>query len=128
MKESINLGYVKIHYEEPIVYFVFSDNVELGFPEIRELTASAEKLSNNRPYLSFSDARVNVNVTHEGRKFAADINEAPLHRGTAVLVKNTALKIAANFFMNFGQPKYPFRAFTDETEAIQWLLKINIEK
>ena len=94
--DIIDLEYVTIYYEAPVVYFIFKEEVELGFPEIRELTSCAEKLSGNKPYLVFSDVRLNVGVTSEGRRVAADVKEAPLHRGTAVLVNNNMFKIAVN--------------------------------
>jgi len=124
LTEAIDLSYCKIRYEGPVVYFVFKEGAELGFPEIRECTYHAERLSGKKPYLVLSDARVNMNVTQEGRKVASDIKEAPLLRGTAVLVKNTALKIATNYFTKFGGPNYPFRAFTDKQKAIDWLMKL----
>jgi hypothetical protein len=127
MKE-VKLPYVNITYEDPIVYFIFIEGAELGFPEIRELTACAEKLSGNKPYLSFSDARVNLSVTNEGRRVAADLKNAPLVRGNAILLKNNMLKVAANFFYNFNKPLFPFRAFTDKEKAISWLLSLPLEK
>lgn len=120
--ETIELDYVTISYKEPVVYLVFKDGAELGFPQIRELTSHAEKLCGNKPYLVFSDTRAKVNVTPEGRKVSADSKEAPLHRGTAVLVKSSMIKIAINFFGGLQKPMYPFRAFTDKKEAIDWLL------
>jgi len=122
--EGTELEYAFIYYEKPIVYFSFKENVEIGALEIRELIKQAEKLSGHTLYFTFSDATKSMNVTYEGRRVSADSNEAPLHRGNAVLVKNGRYKIAANFFSNFDKPLFPFRAFTDKQEAIDWLLCI----
>ena len=124
---EIKLSYVTITYEEPIVYFVYEEDTELGFPEIKELIASAEKISGNKPYVTFSDVRVNMNITDEGKRFVADVNNMPLFRGTADLVKNNMYKFGANLLEGFGKKKYPFRAFTQKEEAIKWLLSLPLD-
>lgn len=124
---EINLPYVNIKYADPIVYFVYKEGAELGFPEIRELIAAAEKLSGKKNYVTFSDARVNMNVTNEGKRILEDDKNMPFFRGTAILVKNNMVKVAANFLSYFHKPKYPFRAFTDQEEAIAWLLTLPLD-
>ena len=121
---EIALSYVTITYEEPIVYFVYKEGTEIGFPEIKDLIAYAEKISGNKPYVTFSDVRVDMNITEEGKRFVADLNNMPLFRGTAALVKNNMYKFGANILEGFGKKKYPFRAFTEKEEAIKWLLSL----
>jgi hypothetical protein len=111
----------------PIVYFTYKEDAELGFPEIRELIACAEKLSDYKPYVTFADARVNINVTNEGKRILADVKNMPLFRGTAALVNNNLYKHAANFLSYYDRPKYPFRAFTLKEEAVNWLLSLPLE-
>jgi len=60
--KKIELEYVTITYNEPVIHLVFKDGAELGFPQIKELTKYSEKLSGNKPYVVFSDVRANVNV------------------------------------------------------------------
>ena len=124
---EIDLDYVSITYQDPIVYFVYKDNIELGFPEIREVISFAEKLSGFRPYVTLSDARVRINITNEGKRVLSDMRNMPLFRGTAVIVTNNMFKFAANFLMAFNKPKYPFRAFTSKEEAVAWLLSLPLD-
>src|SRR5688500_10524644 len=121
---SVKLRYVSIWYVKPIVYLAFRNGAELGMPEIRELTFYAEKMSGRKPYVVLSDIRSKVNVTPEGRKLAADASQAPLHKGSAVIVKRSSFKLAANFFILLTQPGYPYQVFTREEKAIEWLLNI----
>lgn len=123
---EITLEYATLRYEAPIVYITFKENVELGFPETRELISCSEKLSEGKPYLVLSDARASVRVTPEGRRIAADVKEAPLHRGSAVLLNSILLKSSINFFTGFTMPAFPFRIFTEKTEAVDWLLKLPV--
>ena len=122
---TIELPYATILYEPPIVHIVFKTDIELGFPETRELIASAEKISHKRPYVIFADARVKVQVTREGRKVAANEKEAPYHKGSAILVENNMLALGLNFFSGLITPSYPYRAFTDRESAMEWLKKIS---
>jgi hypothetical protein len=124
---EIELPYVSIKYKTPIVYFTYKEGAELGFPEIRELVSYAEKLSGQKPYLTFSDVRTTINITNEGKKMLEDMKNMPLFRGTAVLVHNSLYKYAANFLGNYNKPKYPFRAFTSEKKAIVWLLTLPLD-
>ena len=125
--DEIELPYASIKYTEPIVYFIYKEGAELGFPEIRELISYAEKLSGHTPYITFADVRVNVNMTNEGKRVVADIKNMPLFRGTAVLVNNSMYKFAANFLNYYNKPKYPFRAFTSKKKAIAWLLSLPLD-
>lgn len=121
---EINLPYVTISYEEPIVYFTYKEGAELGFPEIKEMVAHAERLSGNKPYVTLAEVRVNVNITNEGRRYVSDTRNMPLFRGTAAVVRNSFYQFAANFANNFNSPSYPFRAFTSKDKAIAWLLTL----
>jgi hypothetical protein len=115
---------VSIHYREPIVYYVYKEGAELGFPEIRELISYAEQLSGKKPYVTFADVRVKLNITNEGKRVLQDMNNMPYFRGTAALVKNSIHKLAVDIMNGFNKPNYPFRAFTSRDEAITWLLSL----
>jgi hypothetical protein len=125
---EIMLPYVTIRYEAPIVYFTFKAGTELGFPEIRELISFTEKLTDYKPYVTFNDVRVEMNVTEEGKRVIDDVKNMPYFRGTAVVVKNSMYKYGANFLLYFNRKNYPFRAFTDKEKAIEWLLSLPLER
>lgn len=126
--EEIISQYGIAYYKEPIVSFIFKEGLELGFPEVHELIAQAEKLSGYKPYVILCDMRKNVQVTREGRKTGADKKTVPLKRGTAFLVHAHELEQAADFFNTVQTPDYPFQAFADREEAIKWLLKLPVDK
>jgi hypothetical protein len=125
---EVQLKYVSIHYEEPIIFLNFKDGAELGFPEVRELTFYCEQLTQKKPYVVLSDARADINVTPEGKKLTADPNEAPLCKGSAVLVRNVMYEMAANFFSLFSRPPHPFKAFTEKGKALEWIKSLSLEK
>jgi len=80
-----------------------------------------------KPYVTFADARVNMNITNEGKRILSDMKNMPLFRGTAALVSNNLYKYAVNLFSFYNSPKYPFRAFTSKEEAIKWLTSLPLE-
>ncbi len=125
--DKIELSYVTVTYQAPIVYFVYKNGTELGFPEIKELIACAEKLSGGKPYFTFSDVRVDINVTKQGKAFLEDLDNMPLFRGTAAWVKNSVYSFAANFMSSFSRKPFPFRAFTEKDKAIEWLKSLPLE-
>jgi hypothetical protein len=124
---TIELPYVKITYKEPIVYFRYEKEIELGFPEIRELIACAEKLSGKRPYVTLSDVQTSIGITNEGKRVLSDPKNLPYFRGTAALVKNNLYKFAIDFMNTFNRPKYPYKAFVNEEEAVAWLLTLPLD-
>ena len=122
--DEITLSYVSVKYIEPIVYYEYFEGIELGFPEVKELIMCAEKLSGHKPYVTLADARNLVTLTNEGKRLINDMTNMPLFRGRAILVKNDIYKKVAEFVSFYNKPKYPFRAFTDKQEAIDWLLTL----
>ncbi len=124
---KIDLPYACITYIEPIVYFEYKEGAELGFPEIRKLISCAEELSSQKPYVTFADARVSINITNEGKRILSDMKNMPLFRGTAALVNNDLYKYAANLLSFYSSRKYPFRAFTSKEEAIKWLSALPLD-
>ena len=123
---EIDLPYVHITYTEPIVYFSYQCGIELGFPEIKELIACAQNVSDYTPHVTCSAVRIHddIKITPEGKRVLSDPNNLPYFRGTAALVKNNIYKFAADFMNVFNKPNYPFKAFVKEEEAIEWLLSL----
>lgn len=63
-----------------------------------------------------------VIYTEEARK-NAKVNEASFEKlCVAVIVKNLAHRLIANFYYKFYKPGYPFKVFTDMQSAEVWCL------
>jgi hypothetical protein len=124
---EIILPYVTIRYKAPIIYLTFKQGSELGFPEMRELVYCAEKLTNKNNYLVLSDVREGVKVTQEGKKYSLLAINAPYHKGTAVLVNNSAYSLAVTLFIGLKAPEFPYKAFINESNATEWLLNLDLE-
>lgn len=124
--KEINLPYATLYYVAPIIFIDYKRNTELGFIEIKELIRHSEELSGGRPYVVLADVRKGVKVTPMGKKVVNNPAEAPLHCGSAVVVPGSLLRTAANFFGKLSRPPYPYRAFTNRHQAIDWLLTLSV--
>ncbi len=127
MKEIVS-EYGAAKYEHPIVSFTFKDGLELGFPEMYELIAQAEELSERKPYVVLCDLRVNMKVTREGKRTVANKRDVPFKRATALLVNPDKLNQEVNYFSEVKGTDYPYKVFTDKEAAIHWLKQIPVEK
>jgi hypothetical protein len=124
---AVELPYVTVKYEAPIVYFYYKEGIELGISEVREMVALAERLSEGKNYVTFSDVRVDINLTEDARRFVGGMQNMPLFRGAAILVKSTLYSFAVNFIGGYSRNKYPFKAFLTEEKAVGWLLSLPLD-
>src|SRR5688572_23233064 len=105
-------GIVHVHYNEGVE---INPELQLRLMEIfRELCGSTK-----RPFL-FS-AMEYVTVTKEGRANA--IAMEPIFPGvaSAVVAHNTAYRLIANFYLQVNKPKTPYKVFSTQEKAIEWL-------
>ena len=124
----IEFPHAIISYKAPVITIKFKEGSTLDVGEIRELIVAAEKLTNNRPYLLFSDVRVFLTITPEARKVSASKTEAPYLIANAALINNLPLALTANFFVKFNQPHFKFKMFNNEKKAMKWLLQFDPDK
>jgi hypothetical protein len=123
---EIILPNVSIKYIDPIVYCKYNEKVELGFPEIQELTLCIETLSSQKPYLIFLDVNLIVNITNEGKRMLGKYSNMPFCMGTAIFIKESRYECAHNFINNYNT-KFPIRVFNSEQEAVEWLLSLPLD-
>ena len=71
------------------------------------------------------DVRVqNWDAPKEVREFhATSLPLLELKKAEAILVNSLGLRILANFYSRFNRPLNPSKVFTNEDEAIEWVLE-----
>jgi len=117
----IELPYVTIYYEDPVMIYIYKRKTYLGVPELKEVVTIATNLSKGKPYVTFSDVRSSIDMTEQAKKFLADPGNMPLFRGAAILVTTTLYSYAVNFALYFNKKTYPIKAFVTEEKAMEWL-------
>jgi hypothetical protein len=122
----IDSNNVNMYYGDPVVHIVFDEDIELGFSQIREIFGQAEKLSGHKPHVILAEVKADVSITQAGRRFGLRKEEAPFHRGTAVVIKKELYPLAVAFLNYTPNLEYPFRVFADKEKAIRWLNGISV--
>jgi len=118
---EVDLSAAILKYEEPVMYLVLKENIQLDPANLREIANGASELSSGKPYLLFSDARVNLAITPEGQGAASDKNLLALIGASAILVKSWHKKWIVNLFIRFSNMPFPMRLFTNAAAALSWL-------
>lgn len=105
-----------------IILLEYAPN-KVSLDEMREHMATMDEKFPNRKRLVFIDARnVKSAASKEMRDYLAH-DEKVVHATLAVaaLVGSGVARIAGNLILSFNKPSYPFRMFSNEKKAIQWL-------
>ncbi len=122
MTSEVDLQAAILKYEEPVMYLVLKDNTELNSNNLQEIAQKAGELSAGKPFLLFSDARVNLDITPDGHKAAAsDRSLMALVGASAVLVSSWPKKFITNLFIRNTTMPFPVKFFTNASKALDWL-------
>lgn len=119
--KKINFAFGTLEYRSGILYFIIKDDAHLDAAEIDQLFAACREMSDNKPFLLISDARVHVDITPKGRKAASKKELGSLIIANAVLVNSPAVRLVANVFSKINRPPFPYQVFNDEEKALRWL-------
>ena len=109
-----------------IVYVLFKDNCVLDIDLQMRLLKDYNTITDNKLMPFIFMAAENVNITKEARDNAVKIEDQSSLGASAVIVNNLAYKLIANFYMRFNKPKRPFKTFSNEKDAIEWLLTLKM--
>jgi hypothetical protein len=106
-------GIMQVNYKKGVIIDV---PLQTKIYELFEQICKGTK----KPFL-FS-AFDNVSVTPEARDNAVKMEHLFPGSATAVLANSLAYKLIANFYLKVNRPKTPYKVFSDETKAVEWLL------
>lgn len=81
-----------------------------------------KNLSDNQKQLKLIDVRGNSSMTKAAREVSRKNISANNTIARAYLVDSFLSKLLYEFLQNFTTPEVPQKFFTNETEAIEWLL------
>lgn len=106
-----------------ILQVKFLDNdEEIDLQEAEAQLDAAVKLTGGKEMLVLIDARQSVHdFSNEAKEFIANI---AVKKAEAMLVKELHQRIIATFYLKLSASKHahPAKVFSNETEAINWLL------
>ena len=71
-------------------------------------------------------AAENVSVSKEAKENAIRIEEQSMVGASAIVVNNLAYKLISTFYLKVNKPKRPYKVFSNESDAVKWLLTIQL--
>ncbi|MBK6836681.1 MAG: hypothetical protein IPG89_21460 [Bacteroidetes bacterium] len=115
-------------YTNQIICFEFDDDIFTGIAEVKELANTAKELTGGVvPVLSLVVTGQRNNISTEA--FAFDVHKElgikQITIAEAVVIKNLATRIMANFYYKVTKREFPVKVFDTKEEAIKWLLSNN---
>ena len=127
MEKSVDIKIGEIIYEDTgMITFILKEDAEIEIEDIKETHSAFTDLTKGKPFCIFTDARCNTTATTEARAYASKHN-IKTNLAVAILVHSTAMKLMANFYIQFNKPIVPTKMFTKKDAAIK-LAKSFLEK
>jgi len=99
-------------------------NIAQTLDDAKENVAAFVRLAAGKKHPLLVDTRVIHSQAAGVREYYAGPEAMEYTLAIAVLIGSGAGRVIGNLFLAVSAPKTPTRLFTDETEAIAWLLKI----
>lgn len=110
-----------------IIHVSFKPNTEITIEFQDELVAMYNQLTEGKKSLFIFEGGEFVSITKEARENAITIEDNTPTRASAIVVRNLAQKIVADFYYKINKPKQPFKVFWSFDKAILWLQSLTIQ-
>jgi hypothetical protein len=107
--------------DDGIVHVKFKQDVVIDIDTQMKLLDIYNDLLQHRLSPFLFEAEPGVTITKEARDNAHSIEDVSPLGWTAVLVKNIAHALIANFYLKVNKPKRPYKVFHSREEALEWL-------
>ena len=121
--QSVHTQTAQISFiKEGIVLLKFKDGIEYEKHHAQENLEAESKLAGGQKYLSLVDCRCNLLVDAKTHAFLASEEAAKYRIAVAILLDTLAVRLSSGFYIGHYQPIVPTKIFTNQEEAIQWLL------
>ncbi len=109
--------------DDGIIHVFYKEHAELDVKLQLEMLDVYIELCENKPYPFIFEAEEYITVTKEARDNALSLEDKSPLAVSAILVKNLAHKLIADFYLKFNKPRRPYKVFKNFEEGIDWLLK-----
>lgn len=126
-QKRISIG-TAYFYTNQIISVEFDDDIFMGIAEIKELAEVVKELTGGVvPVLSLVVTGQRNNISTEAFAFDAhkELGIKQITIAEAVVIKNLATRIMANFYYKVTKRYFPVKVFDTKEEAVKWLLSNN---
>ncbi len=118
---SFDFGDVQL-LDNSIIRLEMFDNTTIGSDECKLMNDAIGNLSNYKETLVLMVPNNGTHFTAESRVFSASEEGLRYTIADALVAKNLAQQLIVSFYLKINKPAKPSKAFSTETEAIDWLL------
>jgi len=121
--QEINIEYCRLQlFENDLVRIEIKGNFNIGAAESEKITDILGSLANGKKMRVLMVADEITQFDKSAREYSAGEAGSRYTLADALVVKNLAQKIMANFYVSVNKPKVPSKTFNSEEEAKKWLL------
>jgi len=108
-----------------VIHILFTSDGTHSLPEAKEIVAAHNALAEGRPRPVLADIRgVQQGANLAARKYYVSDESARYKSGMAMLIRSPLQRMLGNIFFKLNRPPYPSRLFSDEEDAMAWLLSL----
>ena len=108
--------------ENGVIDVILARNADVTVESSRAMNAAIHELT-DRPSPVLTDIRAMRSTGILQMRYANDAEVIAVTEKLAVLVASPVSRMIGNMFLGLAKPPYPTRLFTDEGEAVAWLLE-----
>lgn len=105
------------------VHAVMRPGCEMTLDDAKENIAVIFELGGRQRALVLVDMRGARSQTREARQYFAGPEAEQATRAVALLIGSPVSRVLANFFLRLNPQRTPARLFTEEADAIAWLME-----
>lgn len=109
-----------------IVHVQFLPNTEINVELQTVLIELYSQVTLGKKALFIFEGGEFVSITKEARENATLIENDTPTIASAIMVKNLAQKIIADFYYHVNKPKQPYKVFSSFDKGIEWLKSLNL--
>lgn len=111
--------------DDGIIHVYYKEHTELDVKLQLETLGYYIEMCGDKPHPFIFEADEYVTITKEARDNALSLEEQSPLAMSAIIVKNLAHKLIADFYLKFNKPRRPYKVFKDFQEGINWLKEQN---
>jgi hypothetical protein len=124
VSNEIDLGHSKLELlDDDIVRIVIREKDIVTAKEAGAMNDAIGELSGGKEVFVMILAEDAAQFDKSAREFSASAAGTIFTKADALVVRNLAHRILANFYISFNKPLKPSRVFNSEEEAIAWFRK-----
>lgn len=124
---TMETKWVKYTIKDGILCGLYKKNLSIDIEIAKEMVTERLALQNGKDYPVIFNVNGFKAPSKEARTYLATEGVKGISIG-AIIVKNAAEKIILNFFFTIEKPSVPYKAFTNEEDAILWINEIRSSK